>query len=61
MILYLFFSFFHFNLFFLPLSEESTLLCAYLFSSCLGITVIFNHNGYVNPLGECRYMFLNMK
>lgn len=55
------FSFFHFNLFFLPLSEESTLLCASLFSSCLGTTVIFNHNDYVNPLEECISMFLNMK
>lgn len=51
MILYLFF-FFHFNLFFLPLSEESTLLCASLFTSCLGTTVICNHNDYVTPPGR---------
>lgn len=50
MILYIFF--FHFNPFFLPLSEESTLLSASLFSSCLGTTVICNHDDYVNPPGR---------
>lgn len=49
---YIFFFFFHFNLFFLPLSEESTLLCASLFTSCLGTTVICNHNDYVTPPGR---------
>lgn len=45
MIWYLFLSlvlclFFHFNLFFLPLPETSTLRCTSLFSSCLKTTVI---------------------
>lgn len=47
-----FFFFFHFNPVFLPLSEESTLLCGSLFSSCLGTAVICNQDDYVNPPGR---------